>query len=68
MFKSIFSKISNVIPACAIVAFVAMILACTTTQSAVDSSGGGANDSGSDGAMLTDSISTSATFDEIASL
>lgn len=56
-------------PLCAIIAFVAMILACTSSSSSLNSTLNGGSEAGGtadDSAMLTDSVASP--FDDLAAL
>lgn len=73
MSKKIRNIIANAMPLCAIIAFVAMILACTSSSSSVAGAVEGAasrdKDGGSsaeDSAMLTDSVASP--FGDLAAL
>lgn len=69
MSKKIRNIIANAMPLCAIIAFVAMILACTSSSSSLNSTLNGGSEAGGtadDSAMLTDSVASP--FDDLAAL
>lgn len=65
MSKKIRNIIAKAMPFCAIIAFVAMILACTSSSSTLNS-GSEAGSTADDSAMLTDSVASP--FDDLAAL